>query len=179
MVQRNVRKPEAFALPPPKQFYQDYSRSVYGYVHRLTHASHEEAEDITHDTFVKVFQAYHTATPEKLVSWLFRIARHTAIDALRHQQMISKRRTSQSFEEVERNLPDGHDLQEDYAQQEPVRAAFAQLPEQYQRLLSLFVLKGYSARHIGQMLGMPEGTVKSYLYRARALFKQYYQEHEP
>ncbi len=179
MVQRNVRKPEAFTLPAPEQFYQDYSRSVYRYVRRLTHASHEEAEDITHDTFVKVFQAYHTAIPETLVSWLFCIARHTAIDAFRHQQTVSKRRTSQSFEDAARSLPDGRDLQEDYTQQEPVRAAFAQLPEHYQRLLSLFVLQGYSARRIGQLLGMPEGTVKSYLHRARALFKQYYQGHEP
>ncbi len=179
MGQRNVRKSEAFALPAPEHFYQDYYGSVYGYVRRLTHASHEEAEDITQDTFVKVFQTYHKATPETLVPWLFCIARNTAIDVLRHQQMVSQHSAFQSFEELAYRASDGRDLQEDYAQREPVRAAFVQLPERYQRLFSLFVFEGYSAARIGVMLGMPEGTVKSYLHRARTLLRRYYQEMEP
>jgi hypothetical protein len=47
----------------------------------------------------------------------------------------------------------------------------AQLPEQYKLVLTLYHLKEFSYQEIEVITGMPEGTVKSYLFRARKMLK--------
>ena len=47
-----------------------------------------------------------------------------------------------------------------------------QLPAQYKIVLTLFHLDGMSYPEIGEITGMPEGTVKNYLFRARNLLKE-------
>jgi RNA polymerase sigma-70 factor (ECF subfamily) len=47
-----------------------------------------------------------------------------------------------------------------------------QLPVQYKTVLTLFHLDDKNYAEIGEITGMPEGTVKSYLFRARALLKE-------
>ena len=46
------------------------------------------------------------------------------------------------------------------------------LPVQYRTVLTLFHLEEFSYQEIEQITGMPEGTVKSYLFRAKALLKE-------
>jgi RNA polymerase sigma-70 factor (ECF subfamily) len=47
-----------------------------------------------------------------------------------------------------------------------------QLPAQYKIVLTLYHVDGFSYPEIGEATGMPEGTVKSYLFRARAILKE-------
>ena len=46
------------------------------------------------------------------------------------------------------------------------------LPVQYRTVLTLFYLEEFSYQEIEQITGMPEGTIKSYLFRAKALLKE-------
>lgn len=52
------------------------------------------------------------------------------------------------------------------------------LDEQYQIVIQLFYFQDYSISMISQQMGMPEGTVKTHLYRARKLLKQTLEEEE-
>ncbi len=53
-----------------------------------------------------------------------------------------------------------------------VRKLVDQLPEQYRLILTLYHLDEFSYEEIKQITGLPEGTVKSYLFRSRKLLKE-------
>ena len=53
-----------------------------------------------------------------------------------------------------------------------MRELVEHLPVQYRTVLTLFHLEEFSYQEIEQITGMPEGTIKSYLFRARALLKE-------
>ncbi|MES2276188.1 MAG: sigma-70 family RNA polymerase sigma factor [Bacteroidota bacterium] len=47
-----------------------------------------------------------------------------------------------------------------------------QLPEKYRTVITLFHLSEFSYEEIGEITGMPEGTIKNYLFRARKILKE-------
>ena len=69
-----------------------------------------------------------------------------------------------SSDNVEENMED-QDLDD------MVMKLIEQLPVQYKTVLTLYHLDGKSYPEIGEITGMPEGTVKNYLFRARNLLK--------
>jgi len=52
-----------------------------------------------------------------------------------------------------------------------LQASIEKLPVHYRTILTLYYLEEFSYREIGEITGMPEGTVKNYLYRSRQLLK--------
>jgi RNA polymerase sigma-70 factor (ECF subfamily) len=54
-----------------------------------------------------------------------------------------------------------------------VRAAVAKLPERYRHVVVLYHLDEYSYQEISEITEMPEGTVKSYIFRGRKMLKEY------
>jgi RNA polymerase sigma-70 factor (ECF subfamily) len=124
------------------------------------------AEDLAQETFVKAYLKLAAFdTTRRLSSWLFRIAHNTAIDALRR----SRARTSAEGgldpdDTPAAPLPDpvetetlGHALE----------AALARLRPDYRAAIMLRYEEGLPFGEIGQVLGVPETTARSYVHRAR------------
>jgi RNA polymerase sigma-70 factor, ECF subfamily len=157
-----------------EQLYRDNFSKVYNYVHgRFPSFLPEEVEDVVQETFLRVCRAPERVRVEMAGGWLCYVARNVAIDALRKKQVSLKRDTGFPFDELA-GRSDGHDLQEEYTRQEPVRAALACLSEEHQRILVLAVVEGYSRKDIGILLGKSEHAIKMHLYRARRAFKLHY-----
>jgi RNA polymerase sigma factor (sigma-70 family) len=74
--------------------YENYSNSLYGVILKIT-INEEIAEDALQETFIKVWKNSHKYDPKKakLFTWLFRIARNTAIDKLRSLIIDSKKKS--------------------------------------------------------------------------------------
>ena len=132
----------------------------------------EELEDVCQEVFIKVYQNlgnYRYAC--KLSTWIATIAYNTAINYLRKHKKweaelhedaaILKNLKGAGFENFE--ITDLHRY---------VRELVEHLPVQYRTVLTLFHLEEFSYQEIEQITGMPEGTIKSYLFRARALLKE-------
>ncbi|MCF0072842.1 sigma-70 family RNA polymerase sigma factor [Dyadobacter sp. CY261] len=158
---------KAFAL-----LVNQYERLVFHVVHRLT-LDQADAEDICQDVFLKVHNHLKMfAFQSKLSTWIARIAYLTAIDYLRKYR---KMRTSELTDDLEHFhlttvTPEQVLAEKDITHY--VHQLIAQLPLQYRTVLTLYHLDEFSYPEIELITGMPEGTVKNYLFRARKLLKE-------
>lgn len=147
--------------------YAEYAQPLQRYLWRLT-GSHEQAEDLMQETFVKALRAYaRRGSDDQLGAWLFRIARNTALDSLRRERL----RPSTPLSDIHLQTLAAGTVGPTVDEEEPILAALAQLPPTYRDLLLLHSYAGYSLKAIVALWGVKEGTVKSRLHRARAQFR--------
>jgi RNA polymerase sigma-70 factor, ECF subfamily len=117
------------------------------------------AADVTQETFVRVHRSLRGFRHEsRFTTWLLRIARNAAVDEQRRQ---IRRRRALRVEDVQPPTPDGSLSTE-------LRAAMADLPAALREPFVLVEVFGMKYREVAEVLGVPEGTVKSRVFRARA-----------
>lgn len=147
------------------QLYRRYSPLVFGLAFR-TVGNRATAEEITLDVFTRVWQKGKTYKAEqgKVSTWLMSITRNLAIDTLRRQN-VRPEQYSVSWTDITAHIlqNDNHpELATELAmQQEAVRTAVAQLPQEQQQALALAYFAGYTHSQIAELLDQPLGTVKT------------------
>lgn len=157
---------------------------VFNLVLRMV-GSRAEAEDIAQEVFVTVFKSIETFRSEaKLSTWLLRIAANHAKNRIKY---LSRRRTTDRDPDGNGeagDLPDdgkgstqGHvespDVLLEAAETENLmQQAIAALDEEQRLLVVLRDVEELSYEEIVDITGLPEGTVKSRLHRARMGLKQ-------
>jgi RNA polymerase sigma-70 factor (ECF subfamily) len=149
-----------------------YRDRVYALLLRLVRDP-RDAEDLAQDAFLKAFRGLSSFEPGRpLASWLFKIAHNTALDFLRSRG-------------EELTALDDPDMGVDPAQPGPGLEAvlvaeetrgraerlIASLPPLYREVMLLRHTEDLDYRAIGEILGLPEGTVKIRLFRARDLLR--------
>ena len=132
----------------------------------------DELEDICQEVFLKVYQNLGKYRNEcKLSTWIATIAYNTSINYLRKYKKGDEVDPDNSA--ALRNLTDFK--QAEYEREDLhryIREQVELLPVQYRTVLTLYHLEEFSYPEIEQITGMPEGTIKSYLFRAKALIKE-------
>jgi RNA polymerase sigma-70 factor, ECF subfamily len=159
----------------PEEMYQTSYPRIYQRVYRLLR-HHEQAEDVTQESFLKAIRAWPTlTTTDNLSNWLYTIATNTAYDALRRQRRLSWSSLEASVLPVADHTsdPDEH-----YPMQAAVHHALSRLPQRSQRALLMHVVEGYSLQEIAAMLGLTPASTKNYLNRARRAFRECYAQEE-
>jgi RNA polymerase sigma-70 factor (ECF subfamily) len=117
------------------------------------------AEDVTQDIFLKLWQALPAYDGRsKPGTWVYSIARNTCLSAWRSD---SYRRTAPLDAIQEPVAPVGGTTDVELAQ------CIDRLPEIQRQAIMLFYLEQKRVDEVSRMLGLPEGTVKSHLHRAR------------
>ena len=150
-----------------------YQRPLVSYVYRMT-GNYESALDLTQEVFIKVYGSLARYRPEyKFSTWIYRIAHNTAIDHLR--------RHSTREQELEVTTNEGDTYEKPYAsglptpEEESVRAerraeiedVIQALPASYRELIVLRHAHDLSYDEIAEVTGLPLGTVKNRIFRAR------------
>jgi RNA polymerase sigma-70 factor, ECF subfamily len=116
------------------------------------------AEDVTQETFLRVYQHLPTfAWRSKFSTWVFRVARNAGIDALR-----SRRRHDQLLHVLPPPRPEAAPDARAEAW-----AAVATLSPKLREALLLVEVFGFTYREAAQVLRVPDGTVKSRVFHAR------------
>jgi RNA polymerase sigma-70 factor, ECF subfamily len=135
--------------------------------------SADDALDVAQDTFVNAFQKLHTFKGHSaFYSWLFRIALNAAVSQQRKQRPAVSIEAAREQSGLEPS--DGHpETRPGYAmesaeRQAAVRAALAELPEEYRTVLVLKEMDDLKYEEIAEIVGCPIGTVRSRIHRARA-----------
>lgn len=158
-----------------KQLVKDHERLVGQVVFRMV-AGESDREDLCQDIFVKVYQNLDSFRfDSKLSTWITRIAYTTCLNHLEKKKTPLFEDCSpegKTIDECESN--NGDPEQWTGSRQTSVRICeeIDRLPVVYGTILSLFHLQEMSYTEIGQILSIPEGTVKSYLFRARRMLKE-------
>jgi RNA polymerase sigma-70 factor (ECF subfamily) len=158
-----------------EEFIARFQRLVSHIVFRMID-NRADREDICQDVFIGIYRGLPDFRFESKVStWVGRVAYYRCLNHL------EKMKTS-LFEDIsgENQTVDdvaGRSLRpDDYAETQDisarVRAEIAKLPVRFRAILTLYHLDQMSYNEIAEIMKMPEGTVKSYLFRARKLLKK-------
>jgi RNA polymerase sigma-70 factor (ECF subfamily) len=144
-----------------------------GRVHRLAWSMLRDralAEDTTQEIFIRIWKAlpgYRRAS--SLSTWIYAIARNTCLSAIERRERERGERplrleTGAWRLEVSAS---GFRPPASFEDCRDVYVMMARLPEHYRRVLTLFYLEEKSYHQVAEMLGLPMGTVKTQLHRAR------------
>ena len=161
---------EAFAT-----LVERYDRAVYHLAYRTVRDA-EEARDVAQEAFFKAFRSLRTFKPgAKFSTWIFAIAYHACCDRLSRR----KRYSNEEFPERADATP-GPETQAIAADEaRRLRAAIDALPEKYRTAITLYHLQGRQYEEIAQVLGIPLGTVKTHLFRAKEQLRKLLNDERP
>ncbi len=159
-----------------------YQHRIYNLAYRIL-GDPAAAEDATQETFIAAYRKIGSFRGGSFISWLLRIVANRCYDELRRQ----KRRPSIPLEEIdvgeeEANpaLINGGESPEERAERAELarflQAAITTLPPDQRMVLVLSDVEGLSYAEIAATVGVPVGTVKSRLARARARLRDLLQE---
>ena len=150
-----------------------------------TIANEGDRKDIAQDIYVKAYQKLHSFKfQSKLSTWIAQISYNTCIDHLRKKKLvflendIEEKETGPANDMLDLgnaakgNSPDAADtlvIEKNIAG--ILKTGIDKLPAIYRTLVTLYHNEDLSYDEIGQITGLPAGTVKSYLFRARRELK--------
>ncbi|MFN8007850.1 MAG: RNA polymerase sigma factor [Terriglobia bacterium] len=157
-----------------------YRKPLINFIFRFTGNS-GEAEELTQDVFVKVFQSAPKYEAKAAFStWLYRIATHCALNAIRdrksHLMHSIEMETEESGKMLVTQLADGKPLTEEHLLQEEklvcIRKAIFSLPENQRLAVLLMKYQDLSLKETAEVLKCSETAVKSLIFRAYATLRQ-------
>ena len=144
--------------------------AVYAHAYRILRNG-DDASDATQTTFVKALRSiaeFDVTRPMR--PWLYRICGNVCIDVAR-----GRHRSNESIDKHAYMLESNDDLVGSAEQndlREKILRAIMNLPEKYRRILILRHYEQMAVEEIAEALDAPEGTIKSWLFRARAMLKK-------
>jgi RNA polymerase sigma-70 factor (ECF subfamily) len=157
-----------------------YEKRVYNLAYRLS-GHYDEANDVSIDAFVRVFQAIkHFRGEANFSTWLFRIVTNVYLD--RRKRM--KNRQHLSLEEyieleetsvarqIEDPSPTPGQVVEENERKAVLQKAVSTLPDYQRAMIVLYHTEGLSYEDIAEAMDLPIGTVKSRLNRARLMLRE-------
>lgn len=137
---------------------------VYAVALRLTRNA-ADAEDALQDTFLNAYRALGGFGGRARVStWLYRIAANAAYDVINRRHGRDQALDDGAYEPA---APGDSFAQS--AQRQVLEQALATLPDEFREAVVLCDIAGLGAGEAAELLGVPAGTVKSRVFRARAL----------
>ncbi len=159
---------------------RSYEKRVYNLAYRLS-GSYDEANDISIDAFLRVFQAVRLFRGDANFStWLFRIVTNVYLDRrkrTRNKQHLSLEEYIELEEnsvsrQIEDTAPTPDLVVEGHERQELLQKAIALLPDYQRTMIVLYHTEGLSYEEIAEVLDLRIGTVKSRLNRARLSLRE-------
>jgi RNA polymerase sigma-70 factor (ECF subfamily) len=156
-----------------------YEKKVYNFAYRLC-GNYDEANDIASESFVRVYNAISNFRGDSaFITWLFRIVNNVYLD----EKKRKRNHPTQSLEEyiqleessvniqVEDMSPTPSQLAERKMESELIQSAINKLPDYQRLMIILYHFEERSYEEIAEIMGLPLGTVKSRLNRARLALK--------
>lgn len=131
--------------------------------------NHADAEDISHDTFIRAYENLYRYRVEKRFStWIFTIASNLCRNRLRY-------RRHHPIAPLPAQMEGGCNPATTIAQEDrqtQIRQGLSRLPYRYRTPITLRYYNDLSYHQIARILSLPEGTVKTHIYRGKALLRQ-------
>ncbi len=145
-----------------------YQRPLEAFLFRLC-GKHELAEDLAQEAFVRVIKSLDRFDDQyRFSTWLFTIGKRLLVNA---QQKMKPNADSEAVEfragDTRTPLHEVESVERGERIASLVEIAIGALGSPQREIVLMFHQQGWSVQRIGEELGMPEGTVKSHLFRAR------------
>jgi RNA polymerase sigma-70 factor (ECF subfamily) len=149
-----------------RQLVERYQGAVYNLAYRML-GDPGDAEDAAQEIFVRIYRQLGRYDPaRKFSTWTLAIATNYCIDQLRRRRMqLVPLENIIPWARAREAGPEGEAITQE--QRDEVQRLITQLPEKYRAPLVLRYFDELSCAEIADVLGMPEGTVKTQIHRAR------------
>jgi RNA polymerase sigma-70 factor, ECF subfamily len=154
-----------------------YQRPISAYVYRMV-GDYEAALDLTQEIFIKVYGSLARYRSEfKFSTWIYKIAHNSAVDHLR-RNAGRERSLSSGVEGDQYELPiesgslSPEQESERRERRVEIEAVVRSLPNAYRELIVLRHSQDLTYEEIVEVTGLPLGTVKNRLFRAREMMRQ-------
>lgn len=152
-----------------QQLYEQYYGKMMGICLRYA-GSRDEALDLLHEGFIKIFQNIGRYRPgTSLPAWIRTIIVNTCIDYYRK----TVRRRTEDISDAHSFSDDTPDVLSNLTERE-ILSAVQELSPAYRAVFNLYVVEGYSHKEIGDALQITESTSRSNLVKARIKLQEHF-----
>lgn len=154
-----------------------YQRPIVGYVFRML-GDYDSSLDVTQEVFIKVYNSLSRYSSEyKFSTWLYRIAHNAAIDHMRRNSVNSQSLETESDDgayqlQLESTGPTPEQDRQRSEWRAEISKVVEKLPGPYRELIVLRHSQDMSYDEIAEVTGLPLGTVKNRLFRAREMMRE-------
>jgi len=157
-----------------------YEKQVHRYQHRVYSFAYyflgnrEEAEDVTQDVLLRLWNHREEVDEARLLGWLLRVARNACVDLLRRRKVQRAVMTvnTDGVELAAGHAPLPDEVADGQLFQEHLRQALDTLKEPYRSIVILREIQEMKYEEICGALDLPLNTVKVYLHRARKMLRE-------
>jgi RNA polymerase sigma-70 factor (ECF subfamily) len=172
VVRPEAPEPEvAWVAPTWEQVVRDHSARVYRLAYRLS-GNPQDAEDLTQETFVRVFRSLADFSPGTFEGWLHRITTNLFLDMVRRRQRIRFDALPEDTERLPGASPSPEQVYADTHLDPQVQAALDALSPEFRVAVVLCDIEGLTYEEIAATLGIKLGTVRSRIHRGRVQLRQ-------
>lgn len=159
---------EALAIP--------HKEALYNFALKMTNDI-DEADDLLQETFLKAFKYFDKfERGTNCKAWLYSIMRNTFINEYRRIQKSPEKVDYDDVQNFYENIKEsevefGHIVEDAFSNtlNDEVSEALAELPKDFQTIILLSDVEGFTYEEIADFLSCPIGTVRSRLHRARKM----------
>ncbi len=159
-------------------FYQKYEKYIYRLCYYYTH-SKEDALDLMQEVYIKTFRAFHSFEEGKpILPWLKRITVNTCLNFIRshdNKKLSLSMPIGENESSLENIIAASIDVAEEVSCLDTKKIlvqAIRTLPEDMKTAVILRHVDNMSYNEIGEVMALPIGTVKTYLFRGRRLLME-------
>jgi RNA polymerase sigma-70 factor (ECF subfamily) len=150
---------------------REHSARVYRLAYRLS-GNRQDAEDLTQETFVRVFRSLASYTPGTFEGWLHRITTNLFLDLVRRRQRIRFDALPDDNARLPGREPSPEQAYADTHLAPDVQRALDALPPDFRVAVVLCDMEGLTYEEIAATLGIKLGTVRSRIHRGRLALRE-------
>ncbi len=165
------------AMPSWDELVRQHADRVYRLAYRLSGNQHD-AEDLTQETFIRVFRSVQNYQPGTFEGWLHRITTNLFLDMVRRRARIRMEALPEDYDRVPADEPNPEQIFHDSRLAPDLQAALDSLPPEFRAAVVLCDIEGLSYEEIGATLGVKLGTVRSRIHRGRQALRDYLAAHQ-
>ncbi|WP_082502088.1 RNA polymerase sigma factor SigE [Williamsia sp. Leaf354] len=159
-------------MPSWDELVREHADRVYRLAYRLSGNQHD-AEDLTQETFIRVFRSLSNYRPGTFEGWLHRITTNLFLDMVRRRAKIRMEALPEDYERVPGSAPDPGRAYDDANLDPDLQQALDALAPEFRAAVVLCDIEGLSYEEIATTLGVKLGTVRSRIHRGRQAIRDH------
>ena len=159
-------------MPTWEELVREHADRVYRLAYRLS-GDAQDADDLTQETFIRVFRSLSNYQPGTFEGWLHRITTNLFLDMVRRRTRIRMEALPDDYDRVPADGPGPEQVFHDARLDPDLQSALDSLAPEFRAAVVLCDIEGLSYEEIGATLGVKLGTVRSRIHRGRQALREY------